>query len=230
MYEVGDKVIYQGADKNAYKKVGVLKSIEEKDGKPQLTVEFEGGETFTAPIDDWSKEFTNAATNAKFKVGDRVRVIGHPELEGTKGTVWKIKPNGQVGITTGYDMQGHPFDEWVHESFLVKAANACRSTNSVVRNAMAANRRIARNAKFNQYSSDKDFGNGIECLVEDKNGVIKTSVRAGHGGSYVTGSAAEIKSWMRSEEAKLKAIFDAVNKAVAFASKWDGKPTESYDA
>ena len=89
---------------------------------------------------------------------------------------------------------------------------------------------MARNAKFNPYSSDKDFGNGIECLVEDKNGVIKTSVRAGHGGSYVTGSAAEIKSWMRSEEAKLKAIFDAVNKAVAFASKWDGKPTESYDA
>ena len=86
MYEVGDKVVYQGADKSAYKKVGILKSIEEKDGKPQLTVEFEGGETFTAPVDDWSKEFTNAAKNA------------------------------------------------------------CVSTNSVVRNAMAANRRVARNS------------------------------------------------------------------------------------
>lgn len=82
MYKIGDKVIYQGADKKAYKRVGTLKSIEEKDGKPQLTVEFDDGETFTAPVDDWSREFTNA----------------------------------------------------------------CTSTNSVVRNAMAANRRVARNA------------------------------------------------------------------------------------
>ena len=106
MYEVGDKVVYQGADKNAYKKVGVLKSIEEKDGKPQLTVEFEGGETFTAPVDDWSREFTNATKNA------------------------------------------------------------CVSTNSVIRNAMAANRRVARNAdRF-----DKRFGN-VRVLAYDDGGL-----------------------------------------------------------
>ena len=61
MYKIGDKVIYQGADKSAYKRRGVVASIEEKDGKPQLTVAFEDGEEFTAPIDDWSRAFTNAA-------------------------------------------------------------------------------------------------------------------------------------------------------------------------
>lgn len=63
MFEIGDKVIYQGADKSAYKREGIVKSIEDKDGKPQLTVELDGGETFTAPIDDWSRKFTNAATH-----------------------------------------------------------------------------------------------------------------------------------------------------------------------
>jgi hypothetical protein len=87
MYKIGDRVIYQGADKDAYKRVGTLKSIEEKDGKPQLTVEFDGGETFTAPVDDWSREFTNACKNG------------------------------------------------------------CTSTNSVVRNAMTANRSVASNWK-----------------------------------------------------------------------------------
>lgn len=72
MYEVGDKVIYQGADKNAYRKRGVVKSIEDKDGKPQLTVELEGGETFTAPIDDWSREFSNACTSTNSVVRNAV--------------------------------------------------------------------------------------------------------------------------------------------------------------
>ena len=60
MFEIGDKVIYGGADPKAYKRRGVVKSIEDKNGKPQLTVELENGEVFTAPIDDWSREFTNA--------------------------------------------------------------------------------------------------------------------------------------------------------------------------
>ena len=60
MYEIGDEVIYQGADKDAYKRRGTVMSIEEKDGKPQLTVALENGEEFTAPIDDWSRAFTNA--------------------------------------------------------------------------------------------------------------------------------------------------------------------------
>ncbi|MBQ1429896.1 MAG: hypothetical protein IIZ06_09555 [Kiritimatiellae bacterium] len=63
MFEIGDKVIYQGADKSAYKREGTVKSIEDKNGKPQLTVELDGGETFTAPIDDWSRKFINAATH-----------------------------------------------------------------------------------------------------------------------------------------------------------------------
>ena len=220
MYEVGDKVIYQGADKNAYKKVGVLKSIEEKDGKPQLTVEFEGGETFTAPIDDWSRKFNNAATHVSTNSVVRNAMVANRRMARNAyceaGDYIETKDGGQDTVK-----------RVVGDKVYLKSGDVISMSDvKAVLNA----KRVARNAKFNPYSSDKDFGNGIECLVEDKNGVIKTSVRAGHGGSYVTGSAAEIKSWMRSEEAKLKAIFDAVNKAVAFASKWDGKPTESYDA
>ena len=64
MFELGDKVIYQGADKNAYKRHGVVKSIEDRNGKPQLTVAFDDGETFTAPIDDWSRAFSNSCTSS----------------------------------------------------------------------------------------------------------------------------------------------------------------------
>lgn len=63
MYEIGDEVIYQGADKRAYKRRGVVTSIAEVDGKPQLMVELDGGETFTAPIDDWSRAFANSCTS-----------------------------------------------------------------------------------------------------------------------------------------------------------------------
>ena len=98
MYKIGDKVIYQGADKNAYKRVGVVKAIEDKNGQPQLTVELDNGEVFTAPIDDWSREFTNA--------------------------------------------------------------KACNSTNSVVRNAMAANKRVARNAEY-----PEDFDDNIGPMI-----------------------------------------------------------------
>lgn len=144
MYEIGDKVIYQGADKNAYKKVGVLKSIEEKDGKPQLTVEFEGGETFTAPVDDWSKEFTNACKNAKFKVGDKVTdgsgVYLVTGIDNDFGSYeWKlISGRGDSSHSEGGNFN------WADSK--MKIVNACISTNSVVRNAMAANRRMARNA------------------------------------------------------------------------------------
>ena len=72
MYELGDKVIYQGVDEKVYKKHGVVKSIEEKHGKPQLTVELENGETFTAPIDDWSREFSNACTSTNAVIRNAV--------------------------------------------------------------------------------------------------------------------------------------------------------------
>ena len=144
MYEVGDKVIYQGADKNAYKKVGVLKSIEEKDGKPQLTVEFDGGETFTAPIDDWSKEFTNAARNAKFKVGDKVKVIGKGLA--SKGWVGKVAEVRSGGWPYVVKFDGRENGEYAEEEIAIANSCACVSTNSVVANAIAANRRVARNA------------------------------------------------------------------------------------
>lgn len=172
MYEVGDKVVYQGADKNAYKKVGVLKSIEEKDGKPQLTVEFDNGETFTAPVDDWSREFTNAARNAKFKVGDTVEVhttsggeINAPVVR--KGTVAKMD-NGNGRVVVDYkDGWGYQQQMFCKPSEIVRVlSNACTSTNSVVRNAMAANRRVARNAdRF-----DKRFGN-VRVLAYDDGGL-----------------------------------------------------------
>ena len=173
MYEIGDKVIYQGADKNAYKKVGVLKSIEEKDGKPQLTVEFEGGETFTAPVDDWSKEFTNACKNAKFIKGDFVRVKGWPgtfriDIVNPDGTyVLKKYPSGQPTIGS-----------YKESELELEEANsrACRSTNSVVRNAIAANRRIARNGESEQReivemnidSLKKDLDKVVRGLDETK--------------------------------------------------------------
>ena len=152
MYKVGDKVIYQGADKSAYKRVGVLKSIEEKDGKPQLTVEFDNGETFTAPVDDWSREFTNTARNAKFKVGDKVTdgesvylITGMDE----NTYDWKcIKGRYNPSYRDGGEFS------WAERT--MKLANACTSTNSVVRNAIAANRRVARNAEF---FDSKEFGN-----------------------------------------------------------------------
>ena len=136
MYEIGDKVIYQGADKNAYKRVGVLKSIEEKDGKPQLTVEFDNGETFTAPVDDWSREFTNAARNAKFKVGDKVKSKSRSYM-GTARIIDETDDEYVVKFESGVR-------DMIEKSDVV-SANACTSTNSVVRNAMAANRRVARN-------------------------------------------------------------------------------------
>lgn len=152
MYEIGDKVIYQGADKKAYKKHGVVKSIEDKDGKPQLTVELDGGETFTAPIDDWSREFSNACKNAKFKVGDRVK-----DKHGIRGIVVGIQaddagpfgpPPSKYGailrIKTDDGKTGYL------EEANASLANACVSTNSVVRNAMAV---AARNAV--------DLGRGI---------------------------------------------------------------------
>lgn len=142
MYEVGDKVIYQGADKNAYKKVGILKSIEEKDGKPQLTVEFEGGETFTAPVDDWSREFTNAATNAKFKVGDKIWV----KTIQKRGVVKGVSLTGNQYDIAYIDGKGGYHNEEELETLKAIGTNACTSTNSVVRNAIAANRRMARNA------------------------------------------------------------------------------------
>jgi hypothetical protein len=152
MYEVGDKVIYQGADKSAYKKVGVLKSIEEKDGKPQLTVEFEGGETFTAPVDDWSKEFTNAARNAKFKVGDVVSVkreaaemIDNPALARKRGRVTKVLPGGYYEVDGELGATGLELSDAELTLANSSARNGVRSRNAVVAKALNA---CARNANF----------------------------------------------------------------------------------
>lgn len=154
MYEVGDKVIYQGADKNAYKKVGVLKSIEEKGGKPQLTVEFEGGETFTAPVDDWSREFTNAYKNAKFKIGDKVivkgKIVGSKQHDGEVGVVKSIAGTGRPGDPVTVEVHYGPNATWksgdvVYASpSILKLANS-RAANSVVANALKACG-VARNA------------------------------------------------------------------------------------
>lgn len=76
MFEIGDKVIYQGADKAAYRREGTVVSIEDKDGKPQLTVELDGGETFTAPIDDWSRKFNNACTSTNSVVRNAMAAHG----------------------------------------------------------------------------------------------------------------------------------------------------------
>jgi hypothetical protein len=158
MYEVGDKVIYQGADKNAYKKVGVLKSIEEKDGKPQLTVEFEGGETFTAPVDDWSKEFTNAARNAKFKVGDKVKVVGKGLA--SKGWVGKVAEVRSGGWPYVVKFDGRENGEYAEGEIAIANSSPCVSTNSIVRNAMAANRRVARNAE-----SPEDYDDNMHMVI-----------------------------------------------------------------
>ena len=182
MYEIGDKVIYQGADKDAYKKVGVLKSIEEKDGKPQLTVEFDDGETFTAPEDDWSREFTNACRNA-LKVGDRVesiktgskgKIIGKPRgasedrFASRLGMLWYVKfDNGAEGE--------------LREGTEIRLANSCASTNSVVANAMAANRRVAKNGESEQReivdmniaSLKKDIDKVVRGLDETKRWMAK---------------------------------------------------------
>ena len=163
MYEIGDKVIYQGADKDAYKKVGVLKSIEEKDGKPQLTVEFENGETFTAPVDDWSREFTNAVRNGAY---DTLIIKKVPQY----GNKWCIFSDGSSNrlVPRVFDSP-----EWAKKYIKedlpawadakIRVQNSCTSTNSVVRNAMAANRRVARNAD----KLDKRFGNVRVLAYED---------------------------------------------------------------
>ena len=106
MYEIGDKVIYQGADKKAYKKHGVVKSIEDKDGKPQLTVELDGGETFTAPIDDWSREFSNACTSTNSVVRNAMAVAAKNAIDLGRGIILKSKEAEEVQHllkTKGYD-------------------------------------------------------------------------------------------------------------------------------
>lgn len=162
MYEVGDKVIYQGADKSAYKKVGILKSIEEKDGKPQLTVEFEGGETFTAPVDDWSKEFTNAVTNAEFKVGDFVKIISG-DMKGQRAVITKITGD----VVEVKDNDGYKWE--VGQEDIVANSRACRSTNSVVRNAIfLLNRKVVKNDAYSDYMRFVNKWRGVVADMERK--------------------------------------------------------------
>jgi hypothetical protein len=150
MFEIGDKVIYQGADKAAYKREGTAVSIEDKDGQPQLTVELDGGETFTAPIDDWSRKFNNSARNAKLAVGDKVRVWQYP-IRGQYGKVVKV---GLMEYDVEVDGKVYPGIDY-RRVVKMPAANACTSTNSVVRNAMAARNFSADDAMDAIYAAAK---------------------------------------------------------------------------
>jgi len=169
MYEVGDKVIYQGADKNAYKKVGVLKSIEEKDGKPQLTVEFEGGETFTAPVDDWSKEFTNAVRNGAY---DTLIIKKVPQY----GNKWCIFSDGSSNrlVPRVFDSP-----EWAKKYIKedlpawadakIRVRNSCVSTNSIVRNAISLlNRKVVKNDAYSDYMRFVNKWRGVVADMERK--------------------------------------------------------------
>ena len=210
MYEVGDKVIYQGADKNAYKKVGVLKSIEEKDGKPQLTVEFEGGETFTAPVDDWSKEFTNAATNAKFKVGDKVRIIG-----GGVETIARVYPKGRG---TGLGPQEVDFyatresGGFITDEDISGVANAARSTNSVVRNTgKAMISRVGSDWYYSWADGAKDGREGPFRSEEE------ARVSAKQDGFAVANAARSTNSVVRNAMAKsLGDILDSIDHFITY--------------
>lgn len=205
MYEVGDKVIYQGADKSAYKKVGVLKSIEEKDGKPQLTVEFEGGETFTAPVDDWSKEFTNAATNAKFKVGDKVKVVGKGLA--SKGWVGKVAEVRSGGWPYVVKFDGRENGEYAEGEIAIANSCPCTSTNSVVRNAMVANRRVARNAG-GAYDFAAQAGKRFKEAYEALAGCAYYLDRLSTLGAPddVRGNDAKIASWAKDKQRKVRSI------------------------
>lgn len=212
MFEIGDKVIYHGADKAAYKREGTIVSIEDKDGKPQLVVELDGGGEFTAPIDDWSRKFNNAkacnagkamvarrgrywyyawadgsqngeegpfqteeqatiaakqdgfkianaAINAKIKVGDEVRVWQYP-IRGQYGKVVKV---GLMEYDVEVDGKVYPGIDY-RRVVKMPAANACTSTNSVVRNAMAAQGVVANADRY----EEKSFGNGdVKASLKD---------------------------------------------------------------
>lgn len=145
MFEIGDKVIYHGADKAAYKREGTIVSIEDKDGKPQLVVELDGGGEFTAPIDDWSRKINNAkACNAgKAMVARRGRYWYYAWADGSQnGEEGPFQTEEQATIAAKQDG--------------FKIANACTSTNSVVRNAMAAQGVVANASRY----EEKSFGNG----------------------------------------------------------------------
>ena len=107
----------------------------------------EGGEV------EWAERkmrLANArACNGKFKVGDVVSVkreaaemIDNPALARKRGRVTKVLPGGYYEVDGELGATGLELTD--AELIL---ANACRSTNAVVANAMAANARMARNAE-----------------------------------------------------------------------------------
>lgn len=151
MYEIGDEVIYQGADKSAYKRRGVVASIEEKDGKPQLTVAFGDGEEFTAPIDDWSRSFTNSAKNG---VSPEMRMAVKLRLKQDfkddygsyrKGDVFQVYPYGFNPHHATLVAPGRKVTlEIPWDKVELVNSRACNSTNQTVANAL--NARAAKNA------------------------------------------------------------------------------------
>lgn len=103
-----------------------------------------------------------------------------------------------------------------------------KSTNPVVANALAA--LTARNEKYNPYGTSKDFYPGVSCELSDKDGKIRVTVRGTLGGAWGQGTYSEIAAWLKRHQSEIQAQMAAVEKAIAFARRWDGKPIDSYDA
>lgn len=95
---------------------------------------------------------------AKFKVGDKVKIVGEPQSK-----IFIIEDVVGNGVNAAYFVKGRP-DVGYQESYLTLAnsracngVRSCTSTNSVVRNAVAANSRVARNDTWVDYSDDASY-------------------------------------------------------------------------
>jgi len=71
-FKVGDRVVYYGKEPAIYRQRGKVSDVSRIRGETFVTVDLDSGEEWGAPEKDWA--FMNAARNAKFKVGDKVKV------------------------------------------------------------------------------------------------------------------------------------------------------------